>query len=387
MTKQNSAFCPLIHNGLSIHSKPNTDTKINHCCLRGEMYPISDDEEIWQNKKLIPLRELNNSNIWDLGCFTCQNLEDTYGKSPRTDYLQHLVNSNTLSGPEHLNIQGGISCNLACRSCGPELSSYWRKHIKENNLLRNMNNLNLQTISDISLSNKDILGENKIIKILRKLDLSNLKMVVLTGGETLLGNDYWKIIEELSILVPNAKNQLTICVQTNGTQTIDKKYYEIIERFHLFRLHVSLDAVGNQFNYLRWPAEWTQVENNLQELKENLPVNCLFHIECVIGVLNWYYHDQLIKWHRDNFSINRLGDPIDLKTHLVFGLYGLGSVTQEYADCMSETNLANLIPNNFKEDKEVISKLIKEIQLLDRVRNEDWTVTFPEISNFYSEYL
>jgi sulfatase maturation enzyme AslB (radical SAM superfamily) len=106
-----------------------------------------------------------------------------------------------------------ISCNLACRTCGPTSSTYWLKQLNQP--------------VDVPKSSQDV------IQAMSKLDLSNLQQVVFCGGETLLGQAYWSVAEWLADNVPNADKQLTMCFQTNGTQSILPQNYEIIKKYKL----------------------------------------------------------------------------------------------------------------------------------------------------------
>jgi sulfatase maturation enzyme AslB (radical SAM superfamily) len=115
--------------------------------------------------------------------------------------------------------------------------------------------------------------KNQVIDALSKLDLSNLRQLVFCGGETLLGQEYWDVAKWLADHVPNAKQQLTLCFQTNGTQPVRPENFDIIEKFYLVKLHISLDGIQDRFEYLRWPASWNQVTDNILNLRETLPGN------------------------------------------------------------------------------------------------------------------
>ena len=372
MTQDN--FCPMIHGGLQINAHSLTgDVEFNQCCLRNDMVPVNPLVNIWQDPRMIPLRQLNDQNKWDSECWHCQGNELSNLTSFRTGMLEKFGTKRDLSGPQRIDLLFDLSCNLACRHCGPWSSTLWQKQLRDNKIPF----LNFTSESRV----------DEIVKILRTLDLSNLEQVVFCGGETLMGTSYWQVTEELLRLVPHAKERLTICFQTNGTQPVDKKYYNLIEQFHLVRFQISLDAMGDRFHYMRWPADWAQVTENILELRATLPVNVMFLVEEVIGVLNWYYHDEITNWLKTNFSHNRLGDVINHTTHPINGIYGLSNVTQQYVNAMKGSDIFNLLPPNYVENKNNVEKLITEIQKFDKIRNEDWTKTFPEVAEFYSDYL
>ena len=370
--------CPMIHGGLQINLKTTeNDVQINHCCLRINVdlttVPLSNN--LWNSPTLIPLREINKQNKWapGTGCQTCQVNELTGIPSLRTGTLEMFGKKQDLSGPQRLDLMFDIGCNLACRTCGPELSTYWQKHLGENKI---------PYVGPSGHSRAD-----EMISILKTLDLSNLKMLVFCGGETLLGTGYWKVAQAIADMMPTAKDQLTISFQTNGTQTINQRHYELMEKFHLVKLNISLDAVSEQFEYMRWPASWSQVTDNIMSMREQLPVNVMFLIEETMSIFNLFYQNKLDYWVKDNFATNRLGDVVDHTRHIAHGTYSLDNLSQEYVDSLSNTKLKSLISSNWKEYPARISNMISEIKKFDRIRNQDWTKTFPEVAGFYKRYM
>jgi len=368
-----SAYCPIIHGGLHIALSSNFENpRIKSCCIRNDFVLVSAYEDVWNSPTLTPLRELNKLDKWDNGCWNCQAQEKANLTSFRTGSLSKFGVRENLTGPVRLDLMFDISCNLACRTCGPALSTYWQKHLRENKISFN--------------STSPISQADKMIEILKTIDLSNLEMVVFCGGETLLGGSYWKVAEEIAKMVPNAKNQLTVSFQTNGTQSINPRHFETIEKFHLVKLNVSLDGIGEQFNYLRWPANWEQVVGNLSALVNELPGNVMFLVEETLSIFNLYYHNLLKDWVHNNFSKNRLGDAVDHTTHLAQGLYSLDQLTYEYVDQLP-TNLKGIVNPSFRENPEKIICMFAEIKKFDSIRNQNWKNTFPELADFYSRYI
>lgn len=368
-----SIHCPMIHGGLQINLKNSkTDVQINHCCLRNDLTTVPIATDLWASPVLTPLRALNIQNKWDPGCRSCQGNELAGLTSFRSGTLEMFGDKKNLTGPQRLDLMFDIGCNLACRSCGPAASTYWQRHLADNN------------ISYIAPSKQTRVAD--MIAILKTLDLSNLKLVVFCGGETLLGSGYWEVAQVLADIVPNAQNQLTLSFQTNGTQSIDERYYSLIEKFHLVKLNISLDGVGKQFEYLRWPASWQQVVDNIMHMRETLPVNVMFLIEETMSVFNLFYQDRLGSWVANNFASNKLGDIVNHTRHRANGIFSLSNLSQEYVDSLKGTNLAHLIIPTWKENPGLIRQMIKEIDRFDYIRNQSWKEVFPEVYEFYSRF-
>ena len=376
-----SIYCPVIHGGLNINLKEhNHGVMIQNCCFRNDAENVPIDTDLWNHKKLIPIRDLNVQNIWDSKCWPCKTNEDSGQTSYRTGMLEKFGVHTNLSGPQRLDLMFDISCNLACRTCGPHSSTYWQRHIKENKI----------KINYIPVDPKSRVDD--MIKILHTLDLSNLEMVVFAGGETLMGDGYWQVADAIADLVPHAKEKITLSFQTNGTQPIKERYYETISKFELVQLNISLDGVRERFEYLRWPANWIQVRDNIMHMSETLPVNVMFMIEETISILNIYYHAELVDWLSTNFATNRLGDKINHSFHTANNLtsLNLSNITLKYHHALNSlrnNDMIKLIDPTWKENPDGIRMMIAELTKFDKFRNQDWRKTFPEVAEFYSDYL
>jgi sulfatase maturation enzyme AslB (radical SAM superfamily) len=364
----------MIHGGLELSFKEPAP-QAQHCCLRNNRFQINTAKNFWHNNNFILLREKNKTGTWDPGCSNCQRLEASGHTSMRTGMNAGLeIEGKTeLSGPARIDLMIDISCNLACRSCGTHSSTFWQKHLKEHGLW---------TRPIFSPRHS-----SEVIQSLQQLDLSNLRQVVFCGGETMLGQSYWDVADWLANNVPNAQQQLTVCFQTNGTQSISAKNINVIEKLHLVKLHVSLDGVGEKFEYLRWPATWNQVTDNILQIKQTAPSNVMFLIEETISIFNLWYGNELSQWVQQHFTTNREGDIVDHTKHLAFGDFPVTNCSTEYVAAMQDKSDRHLIPLNWSENPVQIRNMIQLIKQFDQLRNQSFEKTFPEVANFYSRYL
>lgn len=370
---ESPVYCSMIHGGLTLDFKL-TEVRAQNCCLRSDFFPVDSTNNFWTDPRFTPLRQINQQGQWSSGCSNCWQLEQSGLDSFRTGANQGLgvYGKTDLAGPARIDLMFDISCNLACRICGTQSSTLWQKHLKQHGEW----NESITVPTD----------KQRVIDALSQLDLSNLRMLVFCGGETLLGQAYWDIAEWLANNVPNAKQQLTLCFQTNGTQTVHARNYKIIEQFHLVKLHVSIDGVGDRFDYQRWPANWNQVSDNLMDLRANLPSNVMFLVEETVSIFNLFYLDELEQWVKQHFAANREGDIINHTRHMARGKFDTVYCTQEYVDAMQHTAYRHLIPDNWQEQPEKIDTIVKDIQLFDQRRDQSFVKTFPEVAKFYHRY-
>lgn len=346
------------------------------CCLLPRATDLIAWPNWWNGPRFAPARQQNLENQWLPECVSiCKNLEDSGITSFRQGMNSGLkiYKRANLSGPARIDLTADLSCNLACRTCGPNRSTFWQKHLKDNNL----------TDKPVTIQR----SSERTIEVLRNLDLSNLRMLVFCGGETLLGKTNWEIAEWLADNIPNAKKQLTLCFQTNGTMPIDPGYFKLIERFFLVKLHISIDGVEEQFEYLRWPASWAQVTNNILSMKETLPSNVMFLVEETLSIFNFATTNRVSQWVNENFTANRFGDIVNHSKHLVSGTHGFSELSAEYAAALKkDPNFKNLVPANFEENPEAIKLMINRIKKFDQIRGQDFASTFPEVFEFYQKF-
>lgn len=374
----NDAYCPMIHNGLNINLKYQANTlSYNQCCLSaGQLNEIPTDPRLlWNSPQLQTIRKQNNENVWLDSCWQCRHVESAGLKSFRQSMIEGLGIKKNVTGPQRIDLLFDRSCNLACRTCGPESSTFWEKHLRDNKML----------ITPLVNTENSI----DVIKgMLETLDLSNLTQVQFCGGETLMGNTYWKTAQIIADLVPDAKDKILLGFQTNATQPVPEKYHNLLEKFKLVKFMISLDGTHDRFEYLRWPAEWNQVTDNIACMQEKLPGNVMFFVQECTSNLNLFYFNEVENWVRTNFNTNRVGDPVDYTTQLAMhGYLNVNNITQEYVDAIKGTNKEQFISPNWKENPENIKTFIREIEKFDQLRNQNWRKIFPEVANFYSRYF
>jgi sulfatase maturation enzyme AslB (radical SAM superfamily) len=361
----------MIHGGLNLTFKNGVDPMAGHCCLRPQdtLFPVDVNTNFWNNLNFEPLRKINQSGGWAPGCDNCQQLEKVNELSMRQGMNNGLgiANQTQLSGPVRIDLMFDISCNLACRTCGPKSSTFWLKQLKQ----------------PVNLPK----SAQDVIWALSQLDLTNLQQVVFCGGETLLGQAYWSVAEWLANNVPNADQQLTIGFQTNATQSILPQNYEIIKKLHLVKLHFSIDGAKERFEYLRWPAVWEKTTENMLKIRELAPSNVMFVIEETVSIFNALYLEEVSQWVQTNFSSNREGDVVDHTKHLAHGQYCLDYMSQEYIDILSNTPYKNLIPLDWHEQPLEIRKMLAEIQFFDQQRNQSFEKTFPKMAECYRRFI
>ena len=371
-------YCPMIHGGLNITLKNVTgDLDFNQCCLSTTpLKTIDSYVKIWDHSELVALRQQNKNNIWDKGCWQCERIENSGGLSFRKSLIDKFGYKDQLSGPQRIDLLFDRSCNLACIYCGPQNSTYWQKYKNENNMSQEIKFVNKTT-------------KPKIYEFLSKINLENIEQIQFCGGETLLGNTYLETAKFISELIPEkAKNKFEIAFQTNGTQPWRDEFYEIFERFQLVKIDISLDCVGQRFEYSRWPASWTQVTENILEIREKSPPNVMFLFQEVATNMSLYYVGENELWIKNNFKDNRVTDPTTHNLQLVKSKYlDVNNITTEYVDSIKNKKVFKYLQPNWQENPEKINEFLKEVAFHDSIRGLDWKQAYPEVADFFTRYI
>jgi organic radical activating enzyme len=122
---------------------------------------------------------------------------------------------------------------------------------------------NTFTNNKITISTKSWLGNSKFFDLVRA-NASTLKHIHILGGEPLIIPEQAELLD-LLIELDVAKN---IKLQYNSNiTTIGSRWYETWDKFKFVEINASIDGTEGFYEYVRWPAKWDKIYNNLKELK------------------------------------------------------------------------------------------------------------------------
>jgi sulfatase maturation enzyme AslB (radical SAM superfamily) len=299
------------------------------------------------------------------GCSKCKLKEQTHGLSLRT-ITNNQIPDDIGDTFYKLEVVLDTTCNAACIQCGTLQSSLWRKE--------------LATDKKIFHIQPKVQIDDRIKEIKENIDLNKVKMYHFWGGEPLLTDTHLKFLYEI-----DDPSDVHIAYTTNGSIFPDEKILDLWSKFKSVTIGVSIDAMKDQFYYIRWPLGWEKITRNLERFKTESPMNTRFHVNCCIIPLNAYYVDELGYWLDDNFKTARNGSNITYN-------FIRGEGTLDIAT--TPMKLREEIWKKLGEDH-VVSNVLKEVPVLDPQamishlhgidarRNLNWRETFPEIVKFF----
>jgi MoaA/NifB/PqqE/SkfB family radical SAM enzyme len=204
-------------------------------------------------------------NIRDDGCGICWKKEDRGYSSLRQHsnqiYSKHMdVTPDKIADqPYYIDLRLGNLCNLKCRMCISEWSSQIAGEILEN---PNEDWIDTPTQKVIEL-------DDDTWNILHKW-IPYVRRVFMTGGEPTIIKRNLDYIKEIND--SGHSKDVELIFTTNATN-INQQFIDIGKNFKSVSFNVSVDAVGELARYIRYPSDWSTIENNLKNIKHGVSLN------------------------------------------------------------------------------------------------------------------
>ena len=292
----NKKFCPIPWSGFMYNS--NGDV-LN--CIRSQR-PIGNlkDNSIYDILKTNTETKQNMLDHKDgLGCHVCYDLEgDKKGYdmiSDRIFYLKELksVDKTLYDRVDNFNlhtidIRWSNVCNHACVYCSPEYSSKWANELKVN----------------IAEPSRERVAE---LKELVFKNAHQLKHVYMAGGEPLLMKENLELLEILQEKNP----QVNLRINTNLSKTGTRVFEKVCE-FSNVHWTVSVDTMGDQFEYIRYGGVWQDFLNNLEHITNKghkISFNMLWYALNYRSIFDTIEFFKRLGYHNNSFIIGPLLNP------------------------------------------------------------------------------
>ena len=359
------------------------------CCLyKGQVPEVKVYETnlktIQKSKFMQDLRNKFKNGEKPAGCDRCWAEEDAGKDSKRINTLYKMKHSLKDWTPDSeptlkfIDFKLGNVCNLKCRICGSWSSSKWAQEemdYEENPVAR-------QNLKEGGWPKR----EPKFFEDIKE-DLAHAEYFEFTGGEPFMIRNHFKILEHC-VEKGYAKN-IDIHYNTNGSQLPQKEIFDLWKNFKRVEIAFSIDDVGEQFEYQRHPANWKEVNYNLNQFKVYQTANMEFQVCSTINFFNIFSLAKLMLWVR-NFSpkffyVNTCFDPpyFNIQT-LPKQIKNI--VNARYSDLKDFKGTLRYM-NSADRDTEEIRKLRKQrIILADKYRNENFADVFPLLNNVLKIY-
>jgi MoaA/NifB/PqqE/SkfB family radical SAM enzyme len=125
-------------------------------------------------------------------------------------------------------------------------------------------------LSDVAIDGPWYMDDHKLFDDVFK-SVDTLQRLYITGGEPLINERVTQILDHL--VRRGAARRIHLELSTNCTH-IDERIIKTLEKFRKVDLYLSLEAVGDYFEYIRYPAHWHVIDANVRKLNSYPKLKC-----------------------------------------------------------------------------------------------------------------
>ena len=298
------------------------DGAICACCRSHPVGFIDKEklEDIWNNDTMKRIRKQVLNNERPSECEPCFSLEDQGVESLRQRHIKGFIPEARINlYPDALSklnddysmpfeiptmeLKLNNLCNLKCRMCHPMDSTSWNDWSEIKDFYKKENNIMFQIVEEHNLERKPFLDKFQDSPewwaSLEKL-LPYFRRVEFAGGEPLMDPQHYRILD---MLKPYG-HQIEIKYATNLSMLGkgDRNIYEYWPHFKSIAVNVSIDGIGDSYEYVRGNADWITLINNIREIQK-IPNISRIVGAVTVQVSNILVLDKIIEYFLNDLEI------------------------------------------------------------------------------------
>jgi len=382
-------------------------------CHRTNHHKFDTDVFDFHNtpEKIADRKQMLRGQWPEQGCEYCRRIETAGGQSDRITNLnfpgihapvelEHVPTATHVT-PRILEIYFDNVCNLKCLYCGPHFSSLWDAENKKHGTFKHQK----LTISANFIKNQNIeSNKQKLFRWIRDHG-HNLTVLNILGGEPLYQQELGQCIELFEEYpAPELKLQIftnLFCKTEHLKHTVDRvKKLVDTNKIREFEITASLDCWGPAQEYVRFPLNLQQWEQNFNYLLDQKFINLIISStitpltiktlpELLEKIQQWnhvrpVYHYQNSVNTPSYFMIDIFGDIFAKDFERALDLKPNDTIEQnqskEYLRGIAKQSV-NLGPNTNE-----IHRLFVFLNEMDRRRHTNWRTTFPWLINEFAKF-
>jgi len=345
------------------------------CCKYADVIATNLSDYI-NSPELKSLKEDFLEGKKPVGCQRCWQDEDAGLPSKRLLDQQLIYNHVDQTGVKVLSLPFGNSCNLACRTCDSSASSAW---IAETKKLQ-------QHIPTIKIYQHQRFYQDKAFIAEIKKICADVALVEFPGGEPFIaGVD--EHLDFLDYLLDKSKN-ISLHYVTNATIFPDERFWSRWQKFKNVDIQLSIDGIGSQFEYNRWPAKWSTVDQHVDQYiaKREANTNIQISISHTVSIFTVYYLPEFVKWClQKGLGKPYLGLVSNPSMYDIRCLPGL--VKDNVSEKLRRFKFLEIVLYMYSENfsNEIYTQAQTYIDLLDQQRGQSFSETFLEFYQLLKE--
>lgn len=379
----------------------NNDGSTKLCCMYRNNSPefkLGKESLLdhYNKQEFIEVRNALDSGVRHPNCTLCWQEEDAGRTSKRqrdnAKYERRLqLGKEPYNGLAYLELNLGNTCNLSCRTCCAPISSGW---MKEEYATSHATTKTYKEFADsLKVFHQSYDEESTFWKDLDN-QLMNVKQFDFYGGEPLMIKKMWETLRKAT--EKNVAHDIELHYNTNGTHF--PKEVELWKNFKEINLSFSIDGIGDQFEYMRYPAKWNHVLDNMKKFHELSAKHGNMNLSwCItLSVTNIHYVKETVEFYHEHFGHNT-----GMYLNLVHGprhhniqilpdavkeevIKKLNTVPKEIESAWHHIpGVINFMKNSKYDEKEFL-KFKQVTESSDIYRNQSFKETFKEYAEIIS---
>lgn len=293
-----------------VHFLTLPDGSVLPCCTAkdavrredGTGFNIRHDspQDIWNSAGYKQIRQALLDGVEIPHCVTCydnernnfssyrqlfnRNYIEKHGDQSDAAFLDRLVDPSdplTVKKPTFFDIRLGNICNLRCRMCGPGLSS----QIEKDKI----------ATAWVGHNPEHLIGEIDLLADLKDFCVDAIKLELI-GGEPTLNRGQMELLQHFVDI--GIAGNIDLLMITNMTNAQDR-VYNLVNNFKNPNVHISVEAVGQVNNYIRYPGKWHTLASHFERVKAKF-TNISFGVSPTFQAYNILYVCDLFDWCLEN---------------------------------------------------------------------------------------
>jgi len=369
-------------------------------------------EEVWNGEFMRDFRLNRLKGKYSKFCETCYQQETNNIQSKRQTVIKKYYNDNKHLVDEAVENNGFMKtmpvwwelrlssiCNEACRMCIPQTSSKMREEFSQY-----VDELppTIKKNTEVAVWNFNkfgYLGDNDAFIQQLYDNLENIKYLELHGGEPTNDKNLWKVVQH--IVDTGHSKHMHIHVHTN-IHALKKHHVALWDQFKSGWIGVSIDAYGEENEYIRYGSKWDKIEENLKLLNvlgshwSKYITSTVMNYNCcsMHRLIEWYIEytkkhqmDEL-KWQCWPLTIPALMRPEHIPKNIrlnsidhLLKLKGTHTDhTDHYIDSVINILKSEHIPHNGSYEE-----FINYTKILDQRRGQNVAEIFPHFKEIFDE--
>ena len=312
---------------------------------------------------------------WPEGCTRCRIEEENKIKSKRQLDFERWQQYYSDYNIDHdgfitASIAFGNTCNLKCITCNPYGSSRWRNEYQTIYLkdIKNFHFYKHDFVKDFTQSAPQLIH------------------IDIPGGEPFLsGVAEQKELLQHYIATGQAAN-ITLHYTTNVTTWPDQEWWNLWQYFREIDMQLSIDGIGERYNYIRYPSDWNQLQPNIQKYLEcqNL-LNFRLSVSHTVSAYNIYYLDEFFSWCYSTGLptpwLGRVHNPIHMRP-AVWPHEARQEIVSRLQNSDHEEVRPWILLLQSTDDSQWYLKFIQKLKQHDQYRSLNFALVFPELAKW-----